>query len=83
MTCRIKDGAHVTLADAPFLTLLSIQSLAPEGCDLLHLGFVPGAEVRLVRTAPLGDPVEVEIAGARLAIRRDALSAVEVVEVSA
>lgn len=72
----------MTLAEAPFQTLLSIRSLAPEGADLLHLGFVPGAEVRLVRTAPLGDPVEVEVAGARLAIRKDALSAVEVVEVT-
>jgi len=68
----------VTLAEAPFQTDLSITALAPEGSDLLHLGFVPGAKVRLVRTAPLGDPVEVEVAGARLAIRKEALGAVTV-----
>jgi ferrous iron transport protein A len=78
---HLREGV-VTLAEAPFKTVLAIKSLAPEGSDLLHLGFVPGAQVRLVRTAPLGDPVEVEIAGARLAIRKEALSAVEVVEVS-
>lgn len=72
----------MTLAEAPFQTPLSIQSLAPEGADLLHLGFVPGAEVRLIRTAPFGDPVEVEVAGARLAIRKEALGAVEVLEVT-
>lgn len=69
----------MTLAEAPLGTFFSIQSLAPEGQDLLHLGFVPGTRVRLVRTAPLGDPIEVDIAGARLAIRRESLASVTVI----
>lgn len=69
----------MTLAEAPLGVFFSIQSLAPEGVDLLHLGFVPGTRVRLVRTAPLGDPIEVDIAGARLAIRRESLQSVTVV----
>ena len=40
---------------------------------LQELGLLPGASIRLVRRAPLGCPLEFEVAGARLAIRvRDA-----------
>lgn len=35
-----------------------------------ELGFLPGAMVRVIRRAPLGDPIEVEIGGAHLALRR-------------
>ncbi len=36
---------------------------------LLDLGFVPGTRLRVVRRAPLGDPVEIEIRGTRLCLR--------------
>lgn len=38
-----------------------------------ELGFVPGTEVRLVRRAPLGDPIEIELRGYRVCLRRDQL----------
>ena len=37
---------------------------------LMELGLVPGTEVRLLRVAPLGDPVELEARGCCLSIRR-------------
>ncbi|MEQ8765572.1 MAG: ferrous iron transport protein A [Planctomycetota bacterium] len=37
---------------------------------LLELGLYPGAEVRLVRIAPLGDPLEFEVLGYHLSLRR-------------
>lgn len=37
---------------------------------LMALGFVPGTRVQLVRIAPLGDPIELELRGTRIAIRR-------------
>ena len=40
------------------------------GRRLLDLGFVPGTEVRVLRRAPLGDPVEYELRGYRLCLRR-------------
>ncbi|MBM3954949.1 MAG: ferrous iron transport protein A [Planctomycetes bacterium] len=42
----------------------------PAACRLLELGLTPGVEVRVVRRAPLGDPVELELRGYRLSIRR-------------
>ena len=40
-----------------------------DSCRLREMGFLPGARLRLVRRAPLGDPIEVEIGGAHLALR--------------
>jgi Mn-dependent DtxR family transcriptional regulator/Fe2+ transport system protein FeoA len=37
---------------------------------MLDMGFVPGAEVRAIRKAPLGDPVEYSIKGTAVALRR-------------
>jgi ferrous iron transport protein A len=40
------------------------------GRRLLDLGFVAGTAVRVVRRAPLGDPVEYELRGYRVCLRR-------------
>jgi Fe2+ transport system protein FeoA len=37
---------------------------------LLEMGFVPGTEVLVVRSAPLGDPIEYAVMGGRVAMRR-------------
>lgn len=37
---------------------------------LLDMGVVPGAEIEVVRIAPLGDPVEYRLRGYRLSLRR-------------
>lgn len=37
---------------------------------LLEMGVTPGVEIRLVGKAPFGDPLELEVRGYRLSIRR-------------
>ncbi|NDC63664.1 MAG: hypothetical protein EBZ59_06695 [Planctomycetia bacterium] len=37
---------------------------------LLEMGLTPGVAVRVVGTAPFGDPLELELRGYRLSIRR-------------
>jgi len=46
-----------------------------EGSDevslrLMEMGLTPGAEVALVGVAPLGDPLELELRGYRLSLRK-------------
>jgi ferrous iron transport protein A len=43
---------------------------------LLSLGVSPGSSVRVIRVAPLGDPIQVEIGRLQLAIRRNEASQV-------
>ncbi len=38
---------------------------------LLEMGMTPGCCVRLVRVAPLGDPLDFELRGYHLSLRRD------------
>jgi ferrous iron transport protein A len=45
---------------------------------LLNLGMIPGTRVRLLRRAPLGDPLEVELRGFRLGLRRSEAACIEV-----
>jgi len=39
------------------------------------LGFVPGTSLAVVRRAPLGDPVEIDIRGYRLCLRLEQIDA--------
>ena len=45
---------------------------------LLELGLLPGAEVRVLRVAPLGDPFELFTRGTNLSIRRREAQHIEV-----
>ena len=40
------------------------------GIRLLEMGLTPGVEVRLLGVAPLGDPLEFELRGYRLSVRK-------------
>jgi Fe2+ transport system protein FeoA len=52
-----------------------IRLPAARQLHFLELGFSAGEKVRFIRRSPWGDPLEVELLGVRLAIRRsDALS---------
>ena len=44
---------------------------------LMEMGLVPGTEVKLIGTAPLGDPFEVEVSGYHLSVRRSEADRVE------
>jgi ferrous iron transport protein A len=37
---------------------------------LMEMGLIPGTELRVLGVAPLGDPLEIEVRGYRLSIRK-------------
>lgn len=45
---------------------------------LLEMGMTPGTEVFVIGTAPLGDPLELELRGYRLSVRRSEAARVEI-----
>jgi ferrous iron transport protein A len=45
---------------------------------LLEMGLTPGVEVAVVGTAPLGDPLELELRGYRLSVRRSEAARVQI-----
>lgn len=38
---------------------------------LMDMGIIKGAEVKIIKIAPLGDPIELEVSGYNLSIRKD------------
>jgi ferrous iron transport protein A len=46
---------------------------------LMEMGVVPGARVRVIKAAPLGDPLEVRVRSYHLALRRSEAEAITVI----
>ena len=56
----------------------SVDTSSPAGHRLLDLGFVPETRVRVLRRAPLGDPVVYHVRGTRLCLRRSEAARIRV-----
>ena len=72
--------AQHTLAELPVGgrgRVLSIGGADEISLRLLEMGLTPGVEVCVVGTAPLGDPLELELRGYRLSVRRSEAARVE------
>jgi ferrous iron transport protein A len=48
----------------------SVEAYGAHGLRLMEMGVVPGAPVRVIKSAPLGDPIQVSIRNYHLALRR-------------
>jgi Fe2+ transport system protein FeoA len=63
-----------TLADMPIGKQARVSRVHGQPAlrhRLLEMGMTPGCRVRLVRIAPLGDPLDFELRGYHLSLRRD------------
>ena len=60
--------AKVAIGSSAKVTLVTGTDLT--AARLLEMGLTPGVNVKVVGTAPLGDPLELEVRGYRLSIRR-------------
>ena len=47
---------------------------------LMEMGIVPGVSVKVVKTAPFGDPIEIRVRGYSLAMRKAEAETIEVGE---
>ncbi|MCZ6463453.1 MAG: FeoA family protein [Proteobacteria bacterium] len=50
--------------------VVRVEDDGPVGRRLLDLGLLPDTPVRVVRRAPLGDPIELELRGYHLCLRQ-------------
>ena len=63
----------VTLDRTPFGTRARVVSVAGDGAislRLMQMGVVPGVTVSVIKSAPLGDPIQVRVRDYDLALRR-------------
>ena len=60
-------------------TVVAIEGLSGEvRKKLMVMGILPNTSVRLVRRAPMGDPLQIEARGVSLALREKIAEAIEV-----
>jgi Fe2+ transport system protein FeoA len=59
-------------------TVVRVEGASEVSLRLLEMGLTPGVEIALVGVAPLGDPLELEIRGYRLSLRKSEAALVEV-----
>ena len=52
----------------------------PYRSKLLAMGLVPGVPFRVVRNAPMGDPVEIQVNGFHLSLRRHETEMLKIVK---
>ncbi len=62
-------------------TIRGIGGEAVMAQRMLELGLIEGSPVKVVRFAPAGDPMEVEVMGYTLSLRKSEAAAVEVDDV--
>jgi len=61
-------------------TVKAVTRDNPASRRLMEMGVVPGVSIRMVKTAPFGDPIEIRLRGYNLAIRKSEAEAIEVNE---
>jgi ferrous iron transport protein A len=59
--------------------VLAVKGTGAVARRLMEMGVVPGAPVRVVKAAPLGDPLEVRVRNYHLALRRSEAQTISVV----
>lgn len=56
----------------------SIGTTGPMKRRVMDMGVTPGTEVKVIKVAPLGDPIEINIRGYELSLRKEEAAQVRV-----
>ena len=73
-----ESGSLDTLPSGVAARVVNVQGSCAIARRLMEMGIVPGAHIRVVRTAPLGDPIQVCLRNYHLALRRAEARAITV-----
>ena len=68
-----KSAANLTLSEVEPGTQVKVVHIKGKGAArrrILDMGMVPGAEVKVIRKAPMGDPIEFEVKNYKLSMRK-------------
>jgi ferrous iron transport protein A len=58
--------------------ITALTEEGPVGQRLREMGVIEGTELKVIRVAPLGDPIEIEVMGYLLSLRKSEAKAVEI-----
>lgn len=72
LNSQMEAAVELSLAQLPVGTQARVICVEGSGAitrRLMEMGVVPGAPVRVIKAAPLGDPIEIRVRGYHLALR--------------
>lgn len=58
-------------------TVASINTTGPMKRRIMDMGITPGVEIKVVKVAPLGNPIEVNVRGYELSLRKEEAQQIE------
>ena len=58
-------------AEQEELKVTEIHGSHAQRTKMLQMGITPGTSLRIMRRAPMSDPVEIRVRGTRMVLRRD------------
>lgn len=58
--------------------VINLGEKGPSRRRLMDMGITPGVEIEIVKVAPLGDPIEVNIRGYELTLRKEEAKQIKV-----
>jgi len=58
--------------------VLNVTGDSPITKRLMEMGIVPGVFVRMIKSAPFGDPLEIRVRGYHLAMRKNEADTIEI-----
>ncbi|MDF2611578.1 MAG: iron transporter FeoA [Lachnospiraceae bacterium] len=58
--------------------VVSIGEKGPIRRRIMEMGITPGANIKVIKVAPMGDPIEVNIRGYELSLRKDEANQIEI-----
>lgn len=75
---NIEHGQIMKLTELPFRQKALIRSFGETELyvKLLEMGCIPDEEISIELSAPLGDPIAINVAGYQLSLRRDEASSI-------
>ena len=74
--CQLMRLPEVEIGERASVVAVHGEGSVPK--RLMEMGLVPGVSVRVVKSAPFGDPIEIRLRGYSLALRINEAEAVEV-----
>ena len=80
----MKEGNFVNLRELGIGKSAKVLKVGGSGAlrqHFLDMGIIPGAEVTLMKYAPMGDPMELRIHGYELTLRLDDAAQIEIEEI--
>lgn len=78
MTKSIQKSSLTDLSNGQQAIIENCTAQGSLKLKLLNMGFIPGAEVTMIRNAPLRDPIEIGIQNYLLTLRRNEAQLIEV-----